>query len=112
MESAAKQKPARRSSPCRGADARLNPAVRAGAATVRQRSGSEKKLNSSFADKGLGASKFQPWQSCAKVEGGTKRRQARWTEWACPPKAMAAALRGVPAQFTGIVAALQGGQRR
>ena len=101
---------AQKFTPCRGADARLNPQIDLEAAAVWQ--DRQRNLNSSLQTKGLDASKFQPYLAeLRKVEAAPKRRLARWMGWACPSKATAAALRGVPAQFTDIVTALQSGQR-
>lgn len=70
------------------------------------------KLEFKLADKGLDASKFQPYLAeLRKVEAAHQAASGALDGMGMSAKATAAALRGVPAQFTDIVTALQGGQR-
>lgn len=70
------------------------------------------KLEFKLADKGLDASKFQPYLAeLRKVEAAHQAASGTLDGMGMSAKATAAALRGVPAQFTDIVTALQGGQR-
>lgn len=70
------------------------------------------KLEFKLADKGLDASKFQPYLAeLRKVEAAHQAASGTLDNMGMSAKATAAALRGVPAQFTDIVTALQGGQR-
>jgi len=69
------------------------------------------KLEFKLADKGLDASKFQPYLAeLRKVEAAHQAASGTLDKMGISAAQTAAALRGVPAQFTDIVTSLQGGQ--
>lgn len=95
------------------AEARMRDAIRKSTLELQQfgKTASEK-LEFKLADKGLDASKFQPYLAeLRKVEAAHQAASGTLDGMGMSAKATAAALRGVPAQFTDIVTALQGGQR-
>lgn len=70
------------------------------------------KLEFKLADKGLDASKFQPYLAeLRKVEAAHQAASGTLDNMGMSAKATAAALRGVPAQFTDIAVSLASGQR-
>lgn len=95
------------------AEARMRDSIRKSTLELQQfgKTASEK-LEFKLADKGLDASKFQPYLAeLRKVEAAHQAASGTLDNMGMSAKATAAALRGVPAQFTDIVTALQGGQR-
>ena len=95
------------------AEARMRDSIRKSTLELQQfgKTASEK-LEFKLADKGLDASKFQPYLAeLRKVEAAHQAASGALDGMGMSAKATAAALRGVPAQFTDIVTALQGGQR-
>ena len=95
------------------AEARMRDAIRKSTLELQQfgKTASEK-LEFKLADKGLDASKFQPYLAeLRKVEAAHQAASGTLDGMGMSARATAAALRGVPAQFTDIVTALQGGQR-